>query len=202
MPAFAEAPDERARMGRISGVLWILAALVAVVGCFLPGAEHAAMGWVFALSAVFFAYGLGIAHRLDPLGARLDERCWRSAWSLTIPVVGLAIYLTGGSTQLRRADAGLLAALRRPSSSPPSWAWPLAIELVLVAGTPLLYDADAIDNAFLPRYLALVAGFLSVDLGAGRAAASGCSPPSCASATSPTATRSPASPTGASSTRP
>jgi hypothetical protein len=26
--AFAEAPDERARMGRISGVLWILAATI------------------------------------------------------------------------------------------------------------------------------------------------------------------------------
>ena len=37
--AFAEAPDERSRMGRISGVLWIVAALVGAGAAFLPGAH-------------------------------------------------------------------------------------------------------------------------------------------------------------------
>jgi diguanylate cyclase (GGDEF)-like protein len=32
---------------------------------------------------------------------------------------------------------------------------------VLVAGAPLLYDASAIENAFLPRYLALAGAFLA-----------------------------------------
>lgn len=41
------------------------------------------------------------------------------------------------------------------------WAWPLAIELILIAGAPLIYDPDAIDNAFLPRYLGLAVGFLA-----------------------------------------
>jgi diguanylate cyclase (GGDEF)-like protein len=36
------------------------------------------------------------------------------------------------------------------------------IELLLVAGTPLLYDDRALENAYLPRYLALSAGFLAV----------------------------------------
>ena len=31
----------------------------------------------------------------------------------------------------------------------------------MVAGAPLIYDPDAIDNAFLPRYLALAVGFLA-----------------------------------------
>jgi diguanylate cyclase (GGDEF)-like protein len=44
---------------------------------------------------------------------------------------------------------------------PSRWAWPLSIELIVIAGTPLLYDASAIDDAFLPRYIALVVGFLS-----------------------------------------
>jgi len=44
---------------------------------------------------------------------------------------------------------------------PARWAWPLSTELIVVAGTPLLYDGSAIADAFLPRYLALVAGFLS-----------------------------------------
>jgi hypothetical protein len=33
--AFAEAPDERARMGRISDVLWMPAAAIGAVGVFL-----------------------------------------------------------------------------------------------------------------------------------------------------------------------
>ncbi len=79
---------------------------------------------------------------------------------VTIPVVGLAIYLTGGS--LSYIEPLLVCSLLYAAFFfPARWAWPLSIELVLVAGTPLLYDADAIDNAFLPRYLALVAGFLA-----------------------------------------
>ena len=80
--------------------------------------------------------------------------------ALTIPVVGLAIYLSGGS--LSYIEPLLVCSLLYAAFYfPPRWAWPLAIELVLVAGTPLLYDGDAIENAFLPRYLALAVGFLA-----------------------------------------
>jgi diguanylate cyclase (GGDEF)-like protein len=53
-----------------------------------------------------------------------------------------------------------------PSSTPPSSsrrgeAWPLSLELILIAGTPLVYDGNAIEEAFLPHYVALVTGFLS-----------------------------------------
>ena len=159
MPAFAEAPEERARMGRISGVLWIAAAIFGVVGCYLPGAQHAAMGWVLALSAVFLAYG--VASALGWLAwDRASMKVLAIGMVLTIPVVGLAIYLTGGSSsfvQPMLVPLLLYAAFFFPSR----WAWPLSIELILIAGTPLLYDANAIDDAFLPRYIALVVGFLS-----------------------------------------
>lgn len=52
-PAFAEAPDERARMGRTSGVLWILASFITVASCYLSDARHVPIGWVYALSAGF-----------------------------------------------------------------------------------------------------------------------------------------------------
>ena len=159
MPAFAEAPDERARMGRVSGVLWILAAVIGVAGCYLPGAQHAAMGWVFALSGVILLYGVASA-----LGWLAWDRASMQALGigmvLTIPVVGLAIYLTGGAisfVQPLLVTLLLYAAFFFPSN----WAWPLSVELILIAGTPLLYDPRAIDDAFLPRYLALVAGFLA-----------------------------------------
>ena len=56
--AFAEAPDERARMGRISGVLWMCAATIGVIDLFLPGSGHASTPLVVAVGAVIFLYGL------------------------------------------------------------------------------------------------------------------------------------------------
>ncbi|HWC48771.1 MAG TPA: GGDEF domain-containing protein [Solirubrobacterales bacterium] len=159
MPAFAEAPDERARMGRISGVLWILASFITVASCYLPGAQHEPMGWVFALSAAIFLYGIAAAFgwlRWD----RASMKVLGIGMVLTIPVVGLGIFLTGGAmsfVQPMLVTTLLYAAFFFPAQ----WAWPLSIELILVAGTPLLYDGNAIEEAFLPEYVALVAGFLS-----------------------------------------
>jgi diguanylate cyclase (GGDEF)-like protein len=160
MPAFADAPEERARMGRISGALWILAALLAVAGCYLPGSEHAPMGWVFALSAVFFAYGLGSLCGWLAWD-RASERMLGIVLVFTIAVVGLAIYLTGGSASFGEAILFPLL-IYATFFFPTRWAWPLAFWMVFVAGTPLLYDSTAVDKAFLPRYLALAAAFFSV----------------------------------------
>jgi diguanylate cyclase (GGDEF)-like protein len=159
MPALAEAPDERARMGRISGVLWILAALITVTSCYLPGAQHVGMGWVYALSGAILVYGVTAA-----VGWLRWERASMKVLGigmvLTIPVIGLGIYFTGGAmsfVQPMLVTTLLYAAFFFPSN----WAWPLSIELILIAGTPLLYDSSAVGDAFLPRYVALVAGFLS-----------------------------------------
>jgi diguanylate cyclase (GGDEF)-like protein len=159
MPAFAEAPDERARMGRISGVLWIVGAAISVGNCYLPGAEHVPMGWVFALSGGIFLYGIA---------ALLGWLRWDKAsmevlaigMVFTIPVIGLGIAFTGGAMSF--SEPLLITTLLYAAFFfPAKWAWPLSIELILVAGTPLLYDSNAISEAFLPRYIALVVGFLS-----------------------------------------
>ncbi len=79
---------------------------------------------------------------------------------VTIPIAAFAMYMTGGS--LSYIEPLLVCSLLYAAFFfPARWAWPLSIELVLVAGTPLLYDPNAIDNAYLPRYLALAAGFLA-----------------------------------------
>jgi diguanylate cyclase (GGDEF)-like protein len=159
MPAFAEAPDERARMGRVSGVIWILAAFIGIAGCYLPGAQHVAIGWVFALSGAILFYGVASALGWLAWG-RASMQTLGAGMVVTIPVVGLAIYLTGGAISFVQPMLVTLL-LYAAFFFPARWAWPLSIELILVAGTPLLYDANAIDDAFLPRYVALVAGFLS-----------------------------------------
>ena len=157
--AFAEAPDERARMGRISGCLWMVAALVGAVGAFLPGAVHEGLPWVLGVSAVVFLYGLGSATGFIPW-QRASMNRLALGMALTIPVVGLALYLTGASISYIE-PLSVCALLYAAFFFPARWAWPLSIELILVAGTPLLYDPQATENAYLPRYLALVAGYLA-----------------------------------------
>jgi diguanylate cyclase (GGDEF)-like protein len=150
---------ERARMGWVSGVLWTVSALVALVCTFLPGSEHAALGWVLGLIGLVLLYGIGSVSGLIPWQrATLDQLALGTV--VTIPIVGLAIYLSGGS--LSYVEPLLICSLLYIAFYfPPRWAWPLTAELVLVAAAPLLYDANAIGNAFLPRYLALAAAFLA-----------------------------------------
>lgn len=155
----ADATDERGRMGRISGWLWIVAALVGAVGAFLPGSVHQSIAWGLALSAAVLVYGI-----CSVTGIIAWERASMNALAigmvLTIPVAGLALYLTGGS--LSYIEPLLVCSLLYAAFFfPARWAWPLSIELVLAAGTPLIYDGNAIENAYLPRYLALVAGYLA-----------------------------------------
>jgi diguanylate cyclase (GGDEF)-like protein len=157
--AFAEGPDERARMGRISGWLWIVSALVAAAATFLPGAQHEGIGWVLTMSGVVLAYGIG-----SVTGAIPWQRASMNALAIgmvaTVPVVGLAVFLTGGS--LSYVEPLMVCSLLYAAFFfPARWAWPLSIELVAVGAAPLLYDPNAIENAYLPRYLALAAGYLA-----------------------------------------
>src|ERR1700759_2663468 len=157
--AFAEAPAERARLGPISGLLWMFSALVGMLDLFLPGSDHAAPPIVLAVGLLIFLYGLGSVTGWIPWEkATMDQLA--IGMMLTIPVAGAAIYLTGGS--LSYIEPLLVCALLYAAFFfPERWAWPLSIELIVVAGAPLIYDSDAIDNAFLPRYLGLAVGFLA-----------------------------------------
>jgi diguanylate cyclase (GGDEF)-like protein len=158
-PVSAEAPDERARMGRISGWLWMISAVVGVGAAFLPGAVHEGIGWVLGLGAFTFLYGLGSVTGAIPW-ERASFNALAVGMVLTIPVVGLAIFITGGA--LSYIEPLLVCPLLYAAFFFPSrWAWPLSIELILIAGTPLLYDSSAIDDAYLSRYLALAVGYLA-----------------------------------------
>ena len=156
---FAESPEELGRMGRISGVLWTASAIVAIVATFLPGAEHVEIGWILILAAFIFLYGVASVTGLIPW-ERTSLNTLAIGMAATIPIVGVALYLSGGS--ISYVEPLLVCSLLYAAFFFPSrWAWPLSIELVLVAGTPLIYDANAIENAFLPRYLTFVVGYLA-----------------------------------------
>jgi diguanylate cyclase (GGDEF)-like protein len=159
LDAFAEAPDERARMGRISGILWIVSALIGAGAAFLPGALHEGMPWVLGMSAAVLLYGIGSATGYIPW-QHASITALACGTVVTIPVAGVGLYLSGGS--LSYIEPLLVCSLLYAAFFfPPRWAWPLSIELILVAGTPLLYDGQAIENAYLPRYAGLAAGYLA-----------------------------------------
>ena len=126
--AFAEAPDERARMGRISGVLWMFAAVVGDrrhLPARLPAQRDAAGP---ALAAAVFLYGLASVIGWIPW-ERASMNSLAIGMVLTIPVAGLAIYLTGGS--LSYIEPLLVCPLLYAAFFfPERWAWPLAIELI------------------------------------------------------------------------
>jgi diguanylate cyclase (GGDEF)-like protein len=157
--AFADAPDERARMGRISGVLWMAAAVVGALDLAVPGSHHSPTPLVLLLGAFVFLYGFASVVGWIPWErASIDSLA--IGMVATIPVAGLAIYMTGGS--LSYIEPLLVCPLLYAAFFfPERWAWPLTVELIVVAGAPLIYDPDAIHNAFLPRYLALAVGFLA-----------------------------------------
>jgi diguanylate cyclase (GGDEF)-like protein len=156
---FSETPAERARMGRISGCLWMVAALVGTGAAFLPGAEHEGLEWVLGVGALVFLYGAGSAAAALPW-QRASVAGMAIGVAASIPVVGVALYLTGGS--LSYIEPLLVCLLLYASFFfPPRWAWALSVELILVAGTPLLYDERATENAFLPRYFAFVVAYLA-----------------------------------------
>jgi diguanylate cyclase (GGDEF)-like protein len=147
-------------MGRISGWLWIVGALVGIAGTFLPGAVHKDVVWVMLLSGLVLAYGIGSVTGLIPW-ERASMRALAIGMVVTVPVVGFAIYLSGGSISYVEpllVCSLLYAALFFPAR----WAWPLSIELVVVAAAPLAYEDGAVATAFPSRYLALAAAFLAL----------------------------------------
>jgi diguanylate cyclase (GGDEF)-like protein len=147
-------------MGSISGWLWIVGAVVGTAGTFLPGASHRGVVWVLLLSAVVLAYGIGSVTGLIPW-QRASIRTLAIGMAVTAPVVGVAIYVSGGSISYVEpllACALLYAALFFPAR----WAWPLAIEVVVIAAAPLIYEHGATATAFPSRYLAIAATFLTL----------------------------------------
>src|ERR1700759_4309528 len=139
--AFAEAPDERARMGRISGVLWMFSALVGIADIFVPGSDHAATPIVLAVGLLIFLYGLGSVTGWIPWEkATMDQLA--IGMMLTIPVAGAAIYLTGGS--LSYVEPLLVCALLYAAFFfPQPWAWPPAIAVVAGGGAAVIHHPHA-----------------------------------------------------------
>ena len=106
------------------------------------------------------AYGIGSVTGVIPW-ERASMKALALGMVVTVPIVGFAIYLSGGS--ISYVEPLLVCSLLYAALFfPPRWAWPLTIELVVVAAAPLLYEDSATATAFPSRYLALAAAFLTL----------------------------------------
>ncbi len=123
-------------MGPISGLLWLAAAAVAVVGRFLPGAPSTSEGWFWGLVALTVVYSIACVVRAIPW-----ERVSIGGHALAIlglqPLVVAALCLTGG------ADAYLGPVLVLPMLYvayffPARYAWPLAAVEILTYASPFV----------------------------------------------------------------
>jgi diguanylate cyclase (GGDEF)-like protein len=150
---------EVAEMTRVAGGMWALGAAVGATCAFLPGAEHGPTGPLLGLSIVVFIYGIGQLTGVIP-GGNASITAHAVGTAVTAPIVGAAIYMSGGSLSYMGPFLFCFI-LFIAFFFPARWAWPLSIEMILFAGSPLIYDGDAIHNAFLPRYVALAAAFVA-----------------------------------------
>jgi diguanylate cyclase (GGDEF)-like protein len=159
-PAAACPDAERGEMGRLSGWMWTVAGAVGIAGALMPGASHEGLGWVVLLSGIAIAYGLGSVTGAIPWH-RASLGALAIGMAVTVPIIGPALYLSGGSVSY--IEPLLVCSLLYGAFFfPARWAWPLTVELVLVAGTPLLYDSNAVGEAFASRFLGLATAFLVV----------------------------------------
>jgi diguanylate cyclase (GGDEF)-like protein len=147
-------------MTRVAGGMWALGAAVGATCAFLPGAEHGPTVPLLGLSIVVFLYGIGLLTGVIPWKSQ-TVTAHAVGTMLTAPIVGASIYMSGGSLSYMGPFLFCFI-LFIAFFFPARWAWPLSIEMILVAATPLIYDGDAIDNAFLPRYVALAAAFIAI----------------------------------------
>ena len=129
-------------MGRISGWLWIVGAAGRDSRHLPPGRRPRGRRLGARCSApLVLAYGIGSVTGIIPW-ERASMRALALGMVVTVPVVGLAIYLTGGS--ISYVEPLLVCSLLYAALFfPPRWAWPLTIELVVVAAAPLVYEDGA-----------------------------------------------------------
>lgn len=154
--AFAARTDERAQMGRTAGYLWLLAAIVVLVGLALPGPPGEHPGWIVGLGAFSALYGAASLTGLIPW-ARAPMWQHVAAVILMLPLCGVLFWATGGARSYAQPLLVLplffLAYFYRPSM-----AWPLVTLLVVTFGAPLLYDDAAGDVGYVARWVTTAAG--------------------------------------------
>jgi diguanylate cyclase (GGDEF)-like protein len=143
--------DEGVLMNFTAGLMWLSAGVGGALALALPGTSHAHLGLLVGLALLSFGWGaLLLSLRFPKPGTCLELRAVTTA--LLIGVVGVALWATGGGRSYLQSVL-LFTGLHVAYFYPPRLAWPLLGLFVATYATPLLYDANAVDDGYPARVL-------------------------------------------------
>jgi diguanylate cyclase (GGDEF)-like protein len=134
-----------------SGLMWFATGIFGLVAQWLPGTGTDHVELVFGLCGFALAWGV-VSLVLGRKGWTMSLTVRAIVTALMLPVVGLALWATGGATSYL-APILLFTALFIAWFFPPRLAWPLVALFLFTYATPLLYDSNAVDVAFPARLL-------------------------------------------------
>ncbi len=144
--------DERALMGRTAGVLWIVGAVTAAVGALMPGSPDVDPRVFAALEVGVLAYAAGCLTGAIPW-TRVSLRTHAIVTGALLPVVGVAISQTGGSTSYLQPFTYVLL-LYIGYFFPPRMVAPLMVVMFATYAAPLVYEDAPTDHGFPARVVA------------------------------------------------
>jgi diguanylate cyclase (GGDEF)-like protein len=154
-----DAADEREVMARTGGSLWLLATFVAIAGQFLPGVPRGHLDVLLVLMVPVGLHGLSCVLAFG--WTRVSMAIHAVSTAATLPLIGVALWATGGATSYL-PPLLLLGATFIGYFQPPRWAWPLTVELILVTASPLIYDHHATSGRFIAWLLAFAATAIGI----------------------------------------
>jgi diguanylate cyclase (GGDEF)-like protein len=149
-------------MGPVSGLLWITAAIAAVIVQPLPGTPHEHQLLAWSLIALIFVYGLACVRGWIDWESR-TLRHHAVAIVFFQPLIALGLWVSGG------VDSYLGPILVLPTLYvayffPPRLAWPLAVTEIATYCSPFLYSDAGRDHLLMGRavmYAAAYAGLVA-----------------------------------------
>jgi diguanylate cyclase (GGDEF)-like protein len=147
-------------MGPISGLLWLLAALVAAFNQALPHGsdDHRVLTW--SLIAVTIAYGVGCAREwIDWRGASIGAHAAMTA-SMQ-PFIGVSLWLTGGVDSYM-GPLLVLPMIYIAYFFPPRYAWPLVAAAIATYSSPALYASHPDAHLLSARSVSFGAAFVAL----------------------------------------
>ena len=137
--------DERVLIGVTAGLLWLVGAVAALLAQAMPGAGEVNDGLFWGLAGGVIAYGIwSVSGWFD--WRRVSVAQHALAAGALMPVLGVVMWATGG------VESYLQPLMILPLVHVAyHFTWRvsvlLALELVLVAGAPVLYEPDTLANA-------------------------------------------------------
>jgi diguanylate cyclase (GGDEF)-like protein len=153
--------EERDLAGRLAGVLFLSAGVIALVLLLVPGVENDHRGPVVALAAVSLAWGLFCVTLAKP------ER--HGPWSWHTPAVGSLLFVGGVVASTGGADSParfylFFVLVYTTYFYGRHEALPYVLGCVAVALVPLLYDGDAVSEGYIGEVIVVCPTYVILGL--------------------------------------